>query len=215
MKVEAVSRHLQGTGASRRLRRAGKVPGIVYGGTAQPVNIELDHNTLFHAMRKEAFHSSLLDLTLDGKPAGQVLLRDHQVHPFKPIVLHVDFQRVDANQKLHKKVPLHFTGEDVSPAIKQSGGIISHIVTEIDIKCLPKDLPGFIEVDLSGLKVGETLHVSQLKLPEGVEPAHHGAEDPAIATAVLPRGAKEEDATSGAAPSAAAVPATAQKADKK
>jgi large subunit ribosomal protein L25 len=212
MKVEAISRSVQGTGASRRLRREGKVPAIVYGGNAQPVNIELDHNSIFHAMRKEAFHSSVLELTVDGKAAGQVLLRDYQMHAFKPIVMHVDFQRIDANQKLHKKVPLHFNGQESSPAVKQSGAIVSHIMTEIDIKCLPKDLPEFIEVDLSGLKVGETLHISQLQLPAGVEAVHHGSEDPAVATAVLPRGAKEEEAPA-AAP--AAVPATAQKADKK
>jgi large subunit ribosomal protein L25 len=212
MKVEAISRNVQGTGASRRLRREGKVPAIVYGGNAQPVNIELDHNSIFHAMRKEAFHSSVLELTVDGQAAGQVLLRDYQMHAFKPIVMHVDFQRIDANQKLHKKVPLHFKGQENSPAVKQSGAIVSHIMTEIDIKCLPKDLPGFIEVDLSGLKVGETLHISQLQLPVGVEAVHHGNEDPAVATAVLPRGAKEEE-TSVTAPGA--VPATAQKADKK
>ncbi len=214
MKVEAMTRNLQGTGASRRLRREGKVPGIVYGGNAQPVNVELDHNNLFHAMRKEAFHSSVLELTLDGKAAGQVLLRDYQMHAFKPIVMHVDFQRVDASQKLHKKVPLHFEGQENAPAVKLSGAIVSHIMTEIDIKCLPKDLPEFIAVDLSQLKVGETLHISQLKLPAGVEAVHHGSEDPAVATAVLPRGAKEEESVE-AAPAAAAVPATAQKADKK
>ena len=212
MKVEAISRNVQGTGASRRLRREGKVPAIVYGGNAQPVNIELDHNSIFHAMRKEAFHSSVLELTVDGKAAGQVLLRDYQMHAFKPIVMHVDFQRIDVNQKLHKKVPLHFLGQENSPAVKQSGAIVSHIMTEIDIKCLPKDLPEFIEVNLSGLKVGETLHISQLQLPAGVEAVHHGNEDPAVATAVLPRGAKEEEAPV-AAP--AAVPATAQKADNK
>ncbi len=212
MKVEAITRNLQGTGASRRLRIAGKVPGILYGANAQPVNIELDHNALFHAMRKEAFHSSLLELSIDGQSAGQVLLRDHQMHAFKPIVMHVDFQRVDPNQKLHKKVPLHFVGQENSPAVKVSAAIVSHIATEVDIKCLPKDLPEFIEVDLSNLKVGETLHVSQLTLPAGVESASTKL-DPAVATAVMPRGVKEEEPAAGPVVTAAAAPA--RKVEKK
>ena len=208
MKVEAITRNLQGTGASRRLRNAGKVPGILYGANAQPVNLELDHNALFHAMRKEAFHSSLLELSVDGQAAGQVLLRDYQMHAFKPIVMHVDFQRVDPSQKLHKKVPLHFINQENSPAVKTSAAI----VTEIDIKCLPKDLPEFIQVDLSNLKVGETLHVSQLTLPAGVESASTKL-DPAVATAVMPRGVKEEEP---AAPSVTAAPAAAaRKVEKK
>lgn len=209
MKVEAISRALQGTGASRRLRRDGKVPGIVYGGADKPVNIELDHNNLFHAMRKEVFHSSLLDLEIDGKAAGQVLLRDFQMHPFKQIVLHIDFQRVDANTMLHKKVPLHFKNQENSPAVKGSGAIVSHIRTEIDIKCLPKDLPEFIEVDLSELKGGETMHVSQIKLPAGVEAVLHRNEDPSVAAAVIPRGVIEAEAAADAAAPAAAAPAAA------
>ncbi|HEU4622141.1 MAG TPA: 50S ribosomal protein L25/general stress protein Ctc [Burkholderiaceae bacterium] len=217
MKVEAVSRTQQGTGASRRLRRASKVPGIVYGGSDKPVNIELDHNTMFHAMRKEAFHSSVLDLEIDGKPAGQVLLRDYQVHPFKPIVMHLDFQRVSANEKLHKKVPLHFTGQENSPAVKLAHNIVSHVMTEIDIRCLPKDLPEFIEVDLSGLEATGTVHASHLKLPAGVELVVHTGEDPVVATATAPRVSKADEdadaatAAAASAASAAAAPAPAGK----
>lgn len=215
MKVEATSRTLQGTGASRRLRRAEKVPGIVYGGTEKPVSIELDHNGLFHAMRKESFHASVLDLEIDGKSAGQVLLRDFQMHPFRQIVMHVDFQRVDPTKALHKKVPLHFRNQEFSPAVKTSAAIISHIRAELDIRCLPKDLPEFIEVDLSELKGGETLHVSQLALPVGVEAVLHGNEDPAVVAAVMPRGAAEEPAAEAAAPAApAAAPAKAAPAKK-
>jgi len=167
MKVVAFPRNEQGSGASRRLRRAGQTPGIIYGGTAAPVNIALDHNALFHALKKEAFHSSILDMELDGK-AEKVLLRDFQMHAFKPLVLHADFQRVDANQKIHMKVPLHFVNTEVAPAVKLSGGIISHVLNELDISCLPKDLPEFIEVDLSTMQAGTSLHVSDLKLPAGV-----------------------------------------------
>ncbi len=201
MKVEATTRSVQGTGASRRLRRDSRVPAIVYGGKADPVNIELDHNSIFHAMRKEAFHSSLLDLEIDGRSAGQVLLRDFQVHPFRPIVMHLDFQRVSATEKMHIKVPLHYIGTELSPAVKFAHQVISHPLTEVEIVCLPKDLPQFIEVDLSALEAGGTLHVSQVKLPEGVALAGHGSNDPVVATATSPK----EEAVQEAAPVAEAV----------
>jgi len=193
MKVVAFPRNEQGSGASRRLRRAGQTPGIIYGGTAAPVNIALDHNALFHALKKEAFHSSILDMELDGK-AEKVLLRDFQMHAFKPLVLHADFQRVDANQKIHMKVPLHFVNSEVSPAVKLSGGIISHVLNELDISCLPKDLPEFIEVDLSTMQAGTSLHVSDLKLPAGVV-AIQAKENHTIATATVPGGAKGDGAS--------------------
>ena len=193
MKVVAFPRNEQGSGASRRLRRASQTPGIIYGGTAAPVNIALDHNALFHALKKEAFHSSILDMELDGK-AEKVLLRDFQMHAFKPLVLHADFQRVDANQKIHMKVPLHFVNSEVSPAVKLSGGIISHVLNELDISCLPKDLPEFIEVDLSTMQAGTSLHVSDLKLPAGVV-AIQAKENPTIATATVPGGAKGDGAS--------------------
>ena len=161
MKVVAFERSVQGTGASRRLRNAGKTPGIIYGGTEAPKAIELDHNALYHALRKEAFHSSILDIEVAGK-TEKALLRDYQMHPFKPLVLHIDFQRVDAKQKIHMKVPLHFTNAEVSPAVKLGGAIISHVATELEISCLPADLPEFIQVDLAKLEVGQSIHVKDV-----------------------------------------------------
>ncbi|WP_028312215.1 50S ribosomal protein L25/general stress protein Ctc [Derxia gummosa] len=183
MQIEAISRSLQGTGASRRLRRAGKVPGIVYGGAAAPVSIEIDHNFLFHALRKEAFHSSILDLSIDGAAAGQVLLRDFQMHPYKQLVLHIDLQRVSATEKLHTKVPLHFVGAEESPAVKLGHNVVSHVVTELEVLCLPKDLPEFLTVDLSKLEAETSVHASQLALPAGVELAAASA-DVTVASAV-------------------------------
>lgn len=199
MKVVAFARKEQGSGASRRLRIAGMTPGIIYGGTAAPVAISLDHNALYHALKKEVFHSSILDLEIDGK-VEQVLLRDFQVHAFKQLVMHVDFQRVDASQKLHKKVPLHFVNADISPAVKQSSAVISHVLSELDIACLPKDLPEFIEVDLSKLEAGHSIHLADLKLPNGVTAILHGNDNPTIATAAIPAGKVEEAAAAEAAP---------------
>jgi large subunit ribosomal protein L25 len=175
-------------------------PGIVYGGTAAPMNISLDHNALYHALKKEAFHSSILDLEVDGK-AEKVLLRDFQVHAYKQLVLHVDFQRVDATHKIHVKVPLHFVNAEVSPAVKLAGGIISHVMTELDISCLPGDLPEFVEVDLSGMDVGHSLHLKDVKLPKGVSAVQHGGEEnPTIATASIPAGKVEAAGEAAAAP---------------
>jgi len=191
MKVVAFARKELGTGASRRQRIAGLTPGIVYGGTAAPVNISLDHNALYHALKKEAFHSSILDLEVDGK-VEKVLLRDFQVHAYKQIVLHADFQRVDAKQKLHTKVPLHFVNADISPAVKLSSAVISHVTSELDISCLPADLPEFIEVDLATLEAGNSIHLADIKLPKGVSAVQHGGEDnPTIATAAIPAGKVE------------------------
>ena len=197
MKVIAFPRNEQGTGASRRLRRAGQTPGIVYGGTAAPLNIAVDHNALYHALKKETFHSSILDLEIDGK-VEQVLLRDFQVHAFKQLVLHVDFQRVDASQKLHTKVPLHFVNAEISPAVKLHAGIISHVAAELDVTCLPKNLPEFIEVDLAKQDVGQSIHLADLKLPNGVTAVTQ--ENLTIATATVPAGqvAAEGEAAGGA-----------------
>ena len=184
MKFVAFERKLQGTGASRRLRVAGKVPGIVYG-AGEPALIELDHNALFHALKKEAFHSSLLDMELNGATT-QVLLRDFQMHPFKPQVLHCDFQRVDATTKITKKVPLHFVGEETSVAVKTDKCTVNHVITELEITCLAQQLPEFIEVDLSGLTKGHSLHVNDLKLPAGVKVVTHGKPNPVVATPVEP-----------------------------
>jgi|SRR6185437_2987384 len=203
MKVVAFPRKEQGSGASRRLRNAGQTPGIVYGGTTAPINIALDHNALYHALKKESFHSSILDLEIEGK-TEQVLLRDFQVHAYKQLVLHVDFQRVDASQKIHVKVPLHFTNADVSPAVKLHSAVIGHVLSDLDISCLPKDLPEFVEVDLSALDVGQSIHVNDLKLPAGVTVVFHG-DNPTVATASIPAGKVEAEAT--AAAEAAAAPA--------
>jgi large subunit ribosomal protein L25 len=191
MEVIAFPRSEQGSGASRRLRRAGQTPGIIYGGTEAPLNIALDHNALFHALKKESFHSSVLDMKV-GDKAEKVLLRDFQMHAFKPLVMHVDFQRVDPDQKIHVRVPLHFVNAEISPAVKLSGGVISHVLNELDVSCLPKDLPAFIEVDLSNMAEGASFHVADLKLPAGVT-AVQAKENPTIATASVPRGAKSAD----------------------
>jgi large subunit ribosomal protein L25 len=199
----AFPRASEGRGASRRMRRAGKAPGIVYGGTSQPTPIELDHNALFHALRNEAFHSSILTMKLDGA-ATKVLLRDVQMHPFRNEILHVDFQRVDENRKIHMKVPLHFVNGETSPAVKLNGAIVSHVTTEVDVSCLPKDLPEFIEVDLGQLDVGHSIHVSALKLPPGVTVVTQKT-DPVVATAVVPRAAAEAEEAAGAAEGAGAT----------
>lgn len=187
IEIEANNRVMQGKGASRRLRRAGKVPGIVYGGESQAHSIELDHNNLFHKLKLEAFHASILTLNLDGKKE-QVLLRDLQMHPYKQQVLHVDFQRVDKNKKIHMKVPLHFINAEIAPGVKISGGLISHVLSEVDITCLPKDLPEFITVDLSEMTAGSTLHLKDLKLPQGVEIiALNRGDDLPVATLIVKR----------------------------
>ena len=203
MKVVAFERQAQGTGASRRMRNAGKVPGIVYGGEQKPQLIELDHNALYHALKKEQFHSSILDLTV-GEQQTKVLLKAYQVHPFRPQVLHVDFMRVAADRKISMKVPLHFKGAEESPAVKLEGAMITHVINEIEVSCLPADLPEFIEVDLSGLSKGHSLHANDLKLPAGVTVVTHGAENPAIASVLSKGGEASEEAApaEGAAPAA-------------
>ena len=177
------TRTLQGSGASRRLRHAKKVPGIVYGGGQDAAMIELDHNDLLLALRKEAFHSSVIELK-NGDVVETVLLRDSQMHPYKPLVLHVDFQRIDATHVVHQKVPLHFINAEASLGVKKDGGVVSHAMTEIDVSCLPKDLPEFIAVDLKDMRGGQTLHVSQLVYPKGVKPVVHGSDDSLIRPAL-------------------------------
>lgn len=207
MKVVAFKRELQGTGASRRLRNSGQTPGIIYGGAEGPVTIALDHNALYHALKKEAFHSSILDLEIDGA-TQQVLLRDFQVHAFKQLVLHADFQRVDANTKLHKKVALHFVNADVSPAVKLHGATISHVIADLDVSCVASELPEFITVDLANIDVGHSIHVSDLVLPKGVTAITHGKKL-TVATASVPAG--QVSAEASAAPAADAKPAKGKK----
>ena len=185
MKFVAFERSKQGTGASRRLRITGRTPGIVYGGTGEPMPIELDHNALWHAIKKEAFHASILDMEMNGN-TSKVLLRDLQMHPFKQLILHADFQRVDATTMLHMKVPLHFSGEDVSPAVKLDACLINHVANELEIACLPANLPEFIAVDLSGLKKGTSLHVNDVPLPAGVKAVTRGKENPVIVSVTAP-----------------------------
>ena len=209
----AFVRSAEGRGASRRLRRTGRAPGIVYGGTATPQPIEIDHNALIHALRTESFHSTILTMKLDSD-AHRVLLRDVQMHPFRNEVLHVDFQRVDENRKIHMKVPLHFVKGDESPASK-TDAIISHVLTELDVACLPKDLPSFIEVDLSQLAVGQSIHVKDLKLPDNVSAVVRHGGNPAVATAIVPRVAAETEETPAAAAGATATAAGDAKAGDK
>src|SRR5882672_5166925 len=204
IEVVAQTRKVQGRGASRRLRHAGKVPGILYGGKSEPVNLELDQNALFHQLRNEKFHASILTLTLDGAKQ-QVLLRAVNMHPFKIEVQHIDFQRVSADEKIHILVPLHFINAEKSPAIKEQGGLITHVLNEIDVRCLPADLPEFIEVDLSQLAVGHSIHVRALALPKGVELALGGNENPTVASAQIPKAAIAEEEEAAAAAAAAGV----------
>jgi large subunit ribosomal protein L25 len=207
MKFTAFERTLQGTGASRRLRIAGKVPGIVYG-AGTPAMIELDHNALYFALKKEAFHSSILEMELGGQ-VQKVLLRDFQMHAWKQQVLHIDFQRVDESTRLRKKVPLHFTGEENSQAVKTDKSLISHVKTELEIECLASQLPEFVTIDLSGLVKGQSLHVSDLKLPEGIKAVRHGSLNPVIVAVTM---AKEEEE---AAPAPVVAPAAKTAAKKK
>lgn len=207
MKFTAFERTLQGTGASRRLRNAQKVPGIVYG-AGTPSMIELDHNALFFALKKEAFHSSILEMDLAGK-SEQVLLRDYQMHPFRPIVLHIDFQRVDATTKIVKKVPLHFINEENSPAVKTDASIVNHVINELRISCLASQLPEFLTIDLGELTKGQTLHVNDIKLPAGIKVMTQGKPNPVIVS-VVAQAAEEEIV----APVVTAAPAEKTKAKK-
>ncbi len=212
--IKAEPRSVQGTGASRRLRRESKVPGVVYGAGKEATAIQLDHKDLWFKLKTEAFHASILDMDVAGDKS-QVLLRDYQMHPFKPLILHADFQRVAADKKIHMRVPLHFINEATSPGVKVAGGLVEHVMKELEISCLPKDLPEYLEVDLGNLQAGHSLHLSGLKLPGGVEAIVPKNEDPTVATIVIPKvmTAEEElaEAAATAIVSAADVPTTAQK----
>ena len=209
IEISARKRVLQGKGASRRLRGSGIVPGVIYGGENPAQAIELDHNNLYHKLKLEAFHASILSMDVEGQKE-RVLLRDIQMHPFKLQVLHIDFQRVDPNKKIHMKVPLHFVNADIAPGVKLSGGIVSHVLTELDVSCLPKDLPEFISVDLIDLAAGNTVHLSDLQPPEGVEiPALAKGDDLPVATIIIPRAVAAEEAAAVVA--AGEIPTTVQK----
>jgi large subunit ribosomal protein L25 len=215
IEIKAEPRSVQGTGASRRLRRESKVPGVLYGAGKDALAIQLDHKDLWFKLKMEAFHASILDMEV-GNDKTQVLLRDYQMHPFRPMILHADFQRVDANKKIHMKVPLHFVNAEISPGVKVAGGLVQHVMNDLEILCLPRDLPEFIEVDLANLQAGHSLHLSGVKLPTGVEAIVPKGEDPTVATVVIPKvmTAEEELAEAAAltaAPAASDVPALAQK----
>jgi large subunit ribosomal protein L25 len=212
--INAKKREVQGSSASRRLLRAGRVPGILYGGSTAPQMIEFDHNELYQALRKEAFHASVINMNIDGAKE-MCLLRDVQMHAYKLIIKHVDFQRVDATHMIHQKVPLHFVNAEIAPGVKLSGGMVTHVFTEIDIKCLPKDLPEFIEVDLKDLTAGQSIHISQLKLPAGVVVVHHGEGDPVVAGVVVRGGGAASDEAADAAPVETQVITEKKPAEKK
>lgn len=201
MKFVAFERAKQGTGASRRLRITGKTPGIVYGGSGEPQLIELDHNALWHALKKEAFHSSVLEMEVEGQ-VSKVLLRDVQMHPFRQLVLHIDFQRVDARTRMNLKVPVHYKGQEESDAVKLDHNLVNHVTTELEVNCLPSDLPEFIEVDLSGLKNNGTVTLNDIKLPKGVKWISHGRKAPVLASATAPA-VEEEVVPAAAAPAPA------------
>ena len=186
--VKATRRDDLGKGASRRLRHEGLVPAVVYGGHAEPVSLTIVHKDLWHSLENEAFYSHVLDLEIDGK-TEQVVLRDLQRHPYKSVVLHADFQRVSANEMMHASVPLHFINEASSVGVKK-GGVVSHLAAEVEVVCLPAQLPEFIEVDLAKLDVDQTLHLSNLQAPNGVkfrELDAHG-NDLAVVTIHMPKG---------------------------
>ena len=218
MKIEvtAFPRTSQGTGASRRLRATGRVPGVIYGAGKDAQSVEFDHKALLRHLKLEAFHSSILDLTVEGKK-DRVLLRDFQMHPFKEQVQHVDFQRIDPKKKIHMAVPLHFMNAEIAPGVKLGKGVVQHIINELEIQCLPDDLPEFIEVDLKDLELGHSIHVTELKLPEGVEPLPKlKADNPSVVTVQVPREVAVEEVVAapvteitGQTPEAAAAAAAA------
>lgn len=206
IEINASKREVQGKGASRRLRHLGRVPGVLYGGGKDAENLEFDQSDLYRKLRQEAFHASVLTLNINGDKQA-VLLRDSQMHPWRAEVMHVDFQRVSKDRKIHMKVPLHFINQEVAPGVKTGGGIVSHVLTELDITCLPDLLPEYITVDLGELQLGQTIHLSDIQYPEGVESValSHG-DNQALVTIQVPRGEKEA-AKAADAPAPAAAPA--------
>ncbi len=187
-------RDVKGTGASRRLRRAGQVPGIIYGADKDPEMVSFEHNSIYHLLANEAFHTSIIDVKIGGD-TQQAILRDVQYHPYKQMVLHMDLQRISASERIHMRVPLHFIGEDVAPGVKLQGGIVSHLMTEVDVTCLVTNLPEYLEADVSQLHLHKSLHLSDIKLTEGVEltSLFHGGDNLAVVTIAAVRGSVEEE----------------------
>ena len=217
--LNAEKRDTKGTGASRRLRRAGKVPAVIYGGGKDVDMVMFDHAPVYHMLENEAFHTSILTVNHAGG-SDQAILRDVHMHPFQQQVMHMDLQRVSAKEKIHMSVPLHFSGEEIAPGVKQQGGIVSHLLNELDITCLPHQLPEYLTADVSKLHVGESVHISDLPLPEGVEitAIAHGGDDLAVATVIMTGGSAEEEeevAAEAAAAEAAAAEAASAAEEKK
>lgn len=209
--VPATTRTDMGKGASRRLRRADKVPGIVYGAGKEPEMITVDQNSLLRLLENESFYTQILELDIANKKEA-VILRDLQRHPFRPKILHIDLQRINPNEKIVMRIPLHFTGGDLAPGVKVAGGLISHLISDIEIRCLPKHLPEFIEIDLSKLELNQTIHMSDLKLSSDIEIITlMQGEDKAIVTIYIPRVVTEEET---AAVAASAVPVVGEEAAK-
>lgn len=208
--IEATVRQDIGKGASRRLRREANVPGVVYGGGKDPVSLTVEHKLIAKSLENEAFYSHILTLKT-GSDSERVILKDVQRHPFKPRIMHVDFQRVRADEKLHMYIPLHFIGADVAPGVKDSGGMISHIINDVEVSCLPDNLPEYLEVDLTNMQLNQILHLSDIPLPKGVEivALAHGDDKPVVSIH-MPRVEEEPVVEETEVPSAD-VPAIAQK----
>ncbi|NOY16494.1 MAG: 50S ribosomal protein L25/general stress protein Ctc [Gammaproteobacteria bacterium] len=192
--IIAEMRDVRGTGASRRLRRAGKIPAVLYGAGKKTVVLSLNHNSLHHNLEDESFHSSILTVEIEGKKE-KAILRDVQMHAFKQLIMHIDLQRISAKDKIHMNVPFHFTGGEDAPGVKVESGIVSHLMTELEIICLPADLPEFIPIDISGLNLGDSIHLSEITLPDSVESTiqTHGGDDLAVVTIVAVRGTSEDE----------------------
>lgn len=186
--ISAEPRAESGKSASRRYRREGKIPAVVYGAQKDNVSLLLDHREIFHNLEMEGFHSAVIKINV-GRNVEQAILRDVQMHPTKEKVMHVDFQRVSATEKLHIQVPIHFLGEEEAPGVKTEHGIMSHMINEVDVSCLPADLPEYLEVDVSGMNLGDSVHLSDIKVPEGVELTAllHEGEDQVVATVYAPQ----------------------------
>lgn len=190
----AEKREVKGTGASRRLRHAGKIPAIIYGAGKNSEMVSLDYNKVFHLLENEAFHTSIVDVKHNGK-TEQVILREVQHHPFKQLIMHMDLQRISVSEKIHMQVPIHFIGEDEAPGVKLESGIVSRLINEVDVSCLPSELPEFLGVDVSEMKLHDSLHLSDIKLPEGVTLtalAYEG-DDLAVVTIAAVRGSVEDE----------------------
>lgn len=211
--IEAVVRHDMGKGASRRLRRDEKVPGVIYGGGKEPVSLTFEHNKTAKALENEAFYSHILTLKVDGAPE-RVILKDVQRHPYKARILHIDFQRIRADEKLHMHVPLHFRGGEIAPGAKDAGGLVSHIMSDVEVSCLPDDLPEFLEIDISDMQLNQIKHLSEIPLPKGVEIVSllHGNDKPVVSIH-MPRVEEEPVIEEGAPEAPAEVPAIAQKSE--